>query len=65
MQTADMAYLSSTKMDEVLSDMLVELIKTKPADPISFLIDAIGKAPQLQATGSSGGHGGQPDVTSE
>jgi hypothetical protein len=53
LQAADMAYLSRTKMDEVLANLMQEVLIARPDDPLQFMIEYIKQAPQLAAASES------------
>ena len=51
LQAADMAYLSNSKMDEVLANTMQEVLIARPDDPVQFMIDCIKNAPHFAAAG--------------
>ena len=55
LQAADMAYLSKSKMDEVLANTMQEVLIARPDDPVQFMIDCIKNAPQFAAADGAPG----------
>lgn len=55
LQAADVAYLSRTKMDEVLANVMREVMMARPDDPLQFMIECIKNAPQLAADSQAEG----------
>jgi hypothetical protein len=45
-EQADLEYLKKTNMREFLQNAMITLLKTKPDDPLSFLINYIKNGPE-------------------